>query len=65
MPELYCCPCNAEGIKCNCKTREIEQKIKDAYIAGYETGHDDTVESSYGSSEELAEDYLKDLNNNR
>jgi len=38
-----------------------DELIKDAYVAGYETGHNDTVESCYGSSEDLAEDYLKDL----
>ena len=37
---------------------EIERKVIDAYISGYECGHNDTVESCYGSAEDKAQDYL-------
>lgn len=33
--------------------------IEKAYIAGYEEGHDDTVESCYGCFEDKAEEYAK------
>lgn len=47
--------------------KELEHKlkslsgVKNAYISGYEAGHNDTVESQYGDSEELAEEYIKGL----
>ena len=31
-----------------------------AYIAGYEQGHNDTVESCYGNYEEKAEEYVEE-----
>ena len=55
MNELGQCDCGYYADVCEgC----FEKKIKDAYMAGYETGHNDTVESCYGSSEDLAEEYL-------
>ena len=35
-------------------------KFKEAYIDGYESGHNDTVESCYGSSEEKADEWLSE-----
>ena len=58
MSELGQCECGLYAETCETC---MEKKIKDAYISGYETGHNDTVESSYGNSEDLAEDYLKEL----
>lgn len=39
------------------------QDIKIAFVSGYEQGHNDTVESCYGSSEEKADDYLEEPEN--
>jgi hypothetical protein len=33
-------------------------KCKAAYINGYESGHNDTVESCYGSSDEKADEWV-------
>ena len=37
-----------------------KERIKEAYISGYESGHNDTVESSYGDSAEKADEYLEE-----
>ena len=39
-------------------------EIEQAYICGYERGHDDTVESCYGNYEEKAEDYANETLDN-
>ncbi len=39
-------------------------ELEQSYICGYEKGHDDTVESSYGGYEEKAEEYVKELLDN-
>ena len=38
----------------------VEAKIKEIYVAGYEAGHNDTVESSYTDAGEKFNDYLND-----
>ena len=35
-------------------------KCKEAFIDGYESGHNDTVESRYGCSDELADNWIYD-----
>ena len=35
-------------------------KCKEAYIDGYESGHNDTVESRYGSSDEKADEWISE-----
>ena len=40
---------------------QIEALLEAAYIAGYECGHDDTVESNYGHSDERAGDYVEEV----
>jgi hypothetical protein len=35
-------------------------KCKEAYIDGYETGHNDTVESCYGYAELKADDWVEE-----
>jgi hypothetical protein len=37
--------------------------IKNAFVSGYEQGHNDTVESCYGCSKEKAIDYLEEPEN--
>lgn len=41
----------------------MEKLIKEAYIAGYEQGHNDTVESGYGCSPDKADEYYLDISN--
>ena len=43
------------------KNKVSNTVILQAYICGYERGHDDTVESCYGNIEVKADDYLEDL----
>lgn len=40
---------------------DIENMLKKVFICGYEMGHNDTVESNYGDSEEVFEDYKDEL----
>ena len=40
---------------------KVRKEIEQAYTSGYERGHDDTVESSYGGIEEKAEEYANDF----
>ena len=37
--------------------------IKNAFVSGYEQGHNDTVESCYGCSEDKAVEYLEEPEN--
>lgn len=41
----------------------MEKLIKEAFIAGYEQGHNDTVESGYGCSPDKADEYYTDISN--
>jgi len=36
-------------------------EVKKAFVAGYESGHNDTVESCYGDAGELADDYISEV----
>lgn len=40
---------------------ELEGVAKQAYMAGYEVGHDATVDGNYGYTEELADDYVEEV----
>ena len=49
---------------CNLE-REKEEAVKQAFIFGYEKGHNDTVESGYGYIEDKANDYWEELKEKR
>lgn len=40
---------------------DFRKLVKEAFEAGYESGHNDTVESQYGDAGELADEYVDDL----
>lgn len=40
------------------KLMGLEKDVKLAYLAGYEMGHNDTVESNYGYQEDKADEYV-------
>lgn len=55
----YCPFCEIrEAIKCSDK---IKTEMIQAYVSGYERGHDDTVESCYGNYEEKAIEFVEEL----
>ena len=39
----------------------VKEDLKNCFIAGYEQGHNDTVESVYGSAEDIYEDIKNEL----
>lgn len=40
--------------------KEVRKLILAGYICGYESGHNDTVESSYTDAQESAKDWLQE-----
>ena len=60
-------PCEECGIEKLYTLADLEKaredtrvKCKEAFIDGYESGHNDTVESRYGCSDELADNWIYD-----
>ena len=44
----------------HCRKESIKKLLIDAFSQGYESGHNDTVESAYTDSVERAQDWLND-----
>lgn len=56
----YQCRDDIKGVSSTTSANSDYAKCKEAYKDGYESGHNDTVESCYGSADEKADKWISD-----
>jgi len=58
--KLYARKCD-QHMEAEQELEAVKEDLKNCFIAGYEQGHNDTVESVYGSAEDIYEDIKNEL----